>query len=88
MLILSNNKVINSERVLAFTLVKTSEFITAYKDTGFQIRAYYSGYTDDNENGDYIVIKNYDLNEKRTAETELEMIVNSIRVGEKVLDLR
>ncbi|MGN0665352.1 MAG: hypothetical protein ACI4KF_02365 [Huintestinicola sp.] len=88
MLILSENKVINSENVLAFTINKTSRFITEYEETGYQIRAYHSGYTDEDNNADYITVKSYGINEKRTAETELEMIVNAILLEEKVLDLR
>ena len=88
MLILSDNKVINSENVLAFTINKTSRFITEYEETGYQIRAYHSGYTDEDNNSDYIIVKSYDLDEKDTAEAELGMIAESMFLGQKVLDLR
>lgn len=88
MLILSDNKVINSEKVLAFTVTKTYRFVTEYEETGYQIRAYHSGYTDEDNNADYITVKSYDIDERDTAEAELEMIVDAILLEEKVLDLR
>ncbi len=88
MLIITENNIINTEKVFALSVVARHNSYPEYKKTGYQLRALHSGYVDDNGNADYLLVKEYKLEEKNRADTDLGRIVKAYKNGEKIVDLR
>lgn len=88
MLIITENSLINSENVIAFSVARSAYPIPGYKEEGYQIRALHSGYVDNDGNADYVLVKSYA--EEQQAKADLEKILTAYLNASdcKTVDLR
>ena len=88
MLIITENSLINSENVIAFSVARSDYPIPGYKKTGYQLRALHSGYVDNDGNADYVLVKSYA--EEQQAKADLKKILAAYlnTSGIEIVDLR
>lgn len=86
----TEKKIINAVNVFAFTVDRQYNSLPNFETTGYQLRAWHSGYVDDNGNADYILVRSYAKSEERQAKADLEKILaafmNASGIG--IVDLR
>ena len=90
MLIVTEKKIINAVNVFAFTVDRQYDSLPNFETTGYQLRAWHSGYVDDNGNADYILVRSYAKSEEQQAKADLEKILAAyLSASEnKTVDLR
>ena len=88
MIIITEKSLINAENVVAFSVARSSYPLPGYTTTGYQLRAFHSGYTDIDGNGDYVLVKSYE--EEQQAKADLEKILAAFlnTSGIEIVDLR
>lgn len=86
MFIITEKGIINSDQIGAFRVVSQDSAYPGYKLGGYQLRAYHSGYMDDNGNADYFLVKEY--KQADGAYSDLNMIAEAHLNGARAIDLR